>query len=232
MNPNPCTVVRTNPHPGRGTVLVLGTPRGGTSVVAGICHMLGIPMGLDIDPSNMEDRRFRTLGARSDRRVAAAEFFDDLHRTTPLAGVKDPAAIDWLPDVYQDIADPVLVVVSRDVYAVAQREHVSGMDFFPALHGAIRRKYAVLDLVEKVTAPLIVVSYERLIEDPHDAIESLSQFLCGEVVTELVAHVASLVKPHADMPNDVNFVACRAEFEAGEPGNHVGRLPEPRLQAS
>ena len=59
--PSPCLVVRENPHPGHGTVLVLGTPRGGTSVVAGICHMLGVPMGLEIDRSNMEDLRFRAL---------------------------------------------------------------------------------------------------------------------------------------------------------------------------
>ena len=211
--PDPCTVVRTNPHPGRGSVLVLGTPRGGTSVVAGICHMLGVPMGRDIDASNMEDREFRRLRTLPFSGERTSAFFAELRRENPIAGVKDPAAIDWLPEHYQVVPEPVLVVVSRDVYAVAQREEVSGSAFFDALQGAIGRKYAVLDFVQRVTDPLMVVSYERLMHDPRHAVESLAQFLLGGIDRELVDRIVPLVQPHADMPNDVNFVAGRADYE-------------------
>jgi hypothetical protein len=211
--PDPCTVVRTNPHPGRGSVLVLGTPRGGTSVVAGISHMLGVPMGIDIDPSNMEDRAFRALVTGPACAEQSAAFFAELHHGHRLAGVKDPTAIDWLPSVYHTVPDPVLVVVSRDVYAVAQREEACGSQFLDALHGAIRRKYAVLDFVERVADPLIVVSYERLMDDPRHAVESLARFLLGGIDRELVDRIVPLVRPHTDMPNDVNFVAARADHE-------------------
>lgn len=211
--PDPCSVVRHNPHPGQGSVLVLGTPRGGTSVVAGICHMLGAPMGIDIDPSNMEDRAFRALASRPDREERSASFFAELHQGNRLAGVKDPAVMDWLPSVYHTVPDPLLVTVSRDVYAVAQREEVSGSEFFDALHCAIRRKYAVLEFVERVADPLIVVSYERLMDDPRHAVESLARFLLGGSNGELVDRIVPLVRPHADMPNEVNFVAARADYE-------------------
>jgi hypothetical protein len=138
--------------------------------------MLGAPMGIDIDPSNMEDRAFRALATGPACAEQSAAFFAELHHGHRLAGVKDPTAIDWLPSVYHTVPDPVLVVVSRDVYAVAQREEACGSQFLDALHGAIRRKYAVLDFVERVADPLIV-------------------------------------RPHADMPNDVNFVAARADYE-------------------
>ena len=211
--PDPCTVVRTNPHPGRGSVLVLGTPRGGTSVVAGICHMLGVPMGRDIDASNMEDREFRRLRTLPFSGERTSAFFADLRRENPIAGVKDPAAIDWLPEHYHVVPEPVLVVVSRDVYAVAQREEVSGSTFFDALQGAIRRKYAVLDFVQRVADPLIVVSYERLMQDPELAVRSLAEFLGVGVESELIGRIVSRVRPHADMPNDVNFVSARVEYE-------------------
>jgi len=211
--PNPCKVVRANPHPGRGTVLVLGTPRGGTSVVAGICHLLGVPMGRDIDPSNMEDRAFRQLCTVTPADVRAVSFFAELRRGNRIVGVKDPAVIDWLPQLYHVVPEPVLVVVSRDVYAAAQREEVAGSEFFEALESTIRRKYAILELVRAVTDPLIVVSYERLMQNPQRAVESLSTFLGMEPDGELVERIVARVNPHADMPYDVNFVTARAEYE-------------------
>jgi len=211
--PNPCSVVRENPHHGRGTVLVLGTPRGGTSVVSGICHMLGVPMGLEIDRSNMEDLRFRTLLNSEHRSELAPAYFQELHQLGPIVGAKDPVAIDHLTDVYPRIPLPILVVVSRDVYATAQREVVEGHEFFEILRTTVRRKYAVLDFISTVNDPLIVVSYERLMQDPLAAVRSIARFLIGAVPERLLRLTATLVQPHADMPHDVDFVAERRGYE-------------------
>lgn len=211
--PNPCSVVRDNAHPGRGTVLVLGTPRGGTSVVAGICHMLGVPMGLDIDPSNMEDREFRQVLEGRDVSSVAARYLTQAHRRHSLVGVKSPVVIDRLSDFYASVVDPVLVVVSRDVYATAQREECSGHEFFTSLREAIRRKFAVLDFVEATDAPLVVVAYERLIQDPRIAVETLARFITGSIDDHLVRHIVGLVRPHADMPREVDFVQARLDHE-------------------
>jgi hypothetical protein len=214
--PDACSVVRANPHPGRGTVLVLGTPRGGTSVVAGICHMLGVSMGLDIDPSNMEDTGFRALRCDPERVRKGSEFFRALKSGNVIAGVKDPALADWIEECYPLVPEPVLVLVSRDVYATAQREESSSSALFASLHEVIRRKYKLLEFVEPLDSPLIVLSYERLLNDPARAVMSLAQFLVGGVNDELVAHIAKLVRPHADMPNELNFVAARREYESAQ----------------
>jgi len=214
--PDPCSVVRANPHPGHGTVLVLGTPRGGTSVVAGICHMLGVPMGLNIDPSNMEDRNFRALRCDPERVRKGSEFFRALKSGNVIAGVKDPALADWIEDCYPLVPDPVIVLVSRDVYATAQREECSGNDLFVSLHEVIRRKFKLLNFVEPLDSPLIVLSYERLLTDPLLAVESLAQFLVGGVNDQLIARTARLVRPHVDMPNELNFVVARREYESAQ----------------
>lgn len=211
--PNPCSVVRGNAHPGRGTVLVLGTPRGGTSVVAGICHMLGVPMGIDIDESNMEDREFRRILAGGDVRTGAREYFTRARHRRSLVGVKSPVVIDRLGEFYSAVTEPVLVVVSRDVYATAQREECSGQEFFASLREVIRRKFAVLDFVEETDAPLLVVSYERLLQDPDRAVGSLALFITGSHDQDLVGRTAALVRPHVDMPREVNFVRARLDHD-------------------
>ena len=211
--PNPCSVVRENPHPGQGMVLVLGTPRGGTSVVAGICHVLGVPMGVNLDRSNVEDRLFHDMLASSEIMHLVQSYVADVTSEKQLVGVKNPAMIDRLAEFYGCIPNPLLVVVSRDVFATAQREECSGEAFMTGLRAAIRRKYAILEFVESVEDPLIVVSYERLLSDPGAATEALSQFIHGQANPRLIELAATLVRPNADMPNDVDFVEARERYE-------------------
>lgn len=211
--PGPCSVVRENPHPGRGTVLVLGTPRGGTSVVAGICHMIGVPMGLDIDHSNVEDREFRRIMQSDERTQLLPGFLERLHNSAPIAGAKDPTVIDHLHEVTELLPDPVYVVASRDVYTATQREVVEGHDFVQCLRSTMKRKYAIIDFVESTRHPVIVVSYERLMQDPIAAIRSLGDFLMGGVTEQLIRRTAGMVRPHADMPNDVDFVDSRTRYD-------------------
>jgi hypothetical protein len=121
--------------------------------------------------------------------------------------------IDHLAEFYSVIPEPVLIVVSRDVYATAQREEVSGNEFLSSLREAIRRKHAIFEFVERATAPLLVVSYERLMTEPVRAVESIARFLIGTVDADLVRLASEGIRHHADMPNDINFVDARLRYE-------------------
>jgi hypothetical protein len=200
------TVLRPNLNPGHGTVLVLGIPRGGTSVVAGICHMLGVEMGIDIDPSNMEDKIFHQLLMNEHFPEGLADYFADLRRDRKIAGVKNPVIVDFLPTIWSLVPEPILVFVTRDVFAAAQREESTGRDFLETLQAAVQRKYTILDFVRQSDAPLLVITYERLMENPHAAVASLGEFLLGNEANSLIDEIVKLVVPHADMPNDVNFL--------------------------
>lgn len=213
MGPQPCSVIRENDYPGQGTVLVLGTSRGGTSVVAGICQMLGVSMGRDIDRSNIEDQRFHAILHGSEIAAATAEYFSWQAVGGRLNGVKNPVMIDRLAEYYSVIPNPVLVVVTRDVLATAQREEVSGHELLASLCSAVRRKYAIFEFVESVSEPLIFVSYERLIADPRVAVAALSSFLLGAVDEQLVARTSGLVRPNCEMPDDVDFIFEREQYE-------------------
>ena len=66
-------------------------------------------MGLNIDPSNMEDRNFRALRCDPERVRKGSEFFRALKSGNVIAGVKDPALADWIEDCYPLVTDPVIV---------------------------------------------------------------------------------------------------------------------------
>ena len=211
--PRAITIRHDNPHKDRGTVVVLGTPRGGTSVVAGICHMLGAEMGVDIDPSNMEDREFHRILTGEGSISEMPELLRKLHTKRSLAGLKNPIAIDRLHEFLPYVAEAVFVVVLRDAFAVAQREQQGGQEFDGAVRRALLRQSAIFDFAESVHLPICFLSYERLLMDPLSAVAGLANFLLSHVDDVLVKAASELVLPHADMPREVDFVAARRELD-------------------
>ena len=91
-------------------------------------------MGLDLDHSNVEDRRFQELLASQDIVVETTSYFAELTNSRRVSGVKNPVIIDRLSEFYSVIQNPILVVVARDVVAVAQREESCGHDLLESLH--------------------------------------------------------------------------------------------------
>jgi hypothetical protein len=175
--------------------------------------MLGVSMGEDIDRSNVEDRRFQVLLEAPDLVAATEEYFSERTVDRPLNGIKNPVMIDRLAEYFAVIPIPILVVVTRDVLATAQREEISGSELLRGLHSAVRRKYAILEFVEGVAEPLILVSYERLIADPRAAVTALSNFLLGTADEHLVEKTSYLVRRNCDMPDEVDFVDEREQYE-------------------
>jgi hypothetical protein len=93
-------------------VLVLGSGRCGTSIVAGVLHKLGVPMGerlMPSSPSNIhghfEDLDFHTINKQYvDHEISLRVFVECLHtlmisraKTFDLWGLKDPRVCDVLP---------------------------------------------------------------------------------------------------------------------------------------
>jgi hypothetical protein len=91
---------------------------------------------------------------------------------------------------------------------------VSGVGFFEGLEAAIRRKYEIHTFVKQVDAPLLIVSYERLLQDPRCAVEGLATFLVNHASSDRISAVTELIKPHARMPEEVDFVAACSKLES------------------
>lgn len=130
------------------TVVVLGMHRSGTSMVAGVCHFLGIMMGEDLVVGNTkeqpggyyEDRDIMMINERmlsnagggwshppdSNQLLDAGEqmaeeiksLIKDRDSKYPIWGWKDPRTCLTLPAYMPHLAQPVFVVVKRDKESV------------------------------------------------------------------------------------------------------------------
>lgn len=209
VKPKPIHVLVPNLHPRFGTVIVIGQPRGGTSVISGLCHLIGAQMGSDIDPSNMEDQIFGKISPSSDRQTLIRSAIDSLASLGPLKGFKDPLVINYLHEILPLTDLPILVFVMRDVVAIAESETHRGQKFIEALQIADERRRRTVDFILEATndeIPSCAISYERLLVEPETAFIQLSDFLIGHTDPKLLSLIPRLVLPNSQMPKEIDFV--------------------------
>ena len=177
------------------TVVVLGAARGGTSMVAGILRILGVDMGVDLDPSNNEDRAF--LGHRGNRVIfndktndaARGAYLDRIRahielraRSSALWGWKDPMASYYIRDVAGLLPSPVFIAITRDLAAIAIRENHAEKPtnpasvpayFMNAAHDYIR----IVQFLATNTYPALLLSYERSLRQPRNIVAAIRDFV-------------------------------------------------------
>lgn len=165
------------------TVIVVGMPRGGTSLAASILDALGVFMGPQDDlirGGGFENRVFM----ESDR-DAWVSTTNKLNAKCDIWGFKNPRVIEFIQSLPSNIRNPHLLIVSRDPFAVAQRWLSIGHDsrglpirsFSDAYRATCDYALQLVDLFVADRRPRMAVSYERMIHEPLVTIRSISQWL-------------------------------------------------------
>ncbi len=184
----------TSPPPPQRTLVIAGTPRGGTTMLAECLATLGVPMGVPVPPPmeqfNFEDPEFQTLLHReSPGEVALPELRALVLRRNldhALWGFKLPTALNSLDVLEQELRNPQFILVFRDVVAVSSREVVSvGFDAMHAMRRALVWQERMLDFVENTTARCLLISYEKALQFPSLALDLLISW-CGLEPTQAV----------------------------------------------
>ena len=206
MQRNVSVILRSNTNHERGCAVVLGVPRGGTSVVSGICHIIGFQMGLNIDPSNMECLEVIRMNKEENFQVKFSGYIKKCERNNLQFGFKDPTAIDWLGQVVDLIPNPIFIYVSRDIVASAERERLAGSEIQRTLHMTALRTKQIVSFLLNQSNPTILISYERLLLDPVRGFSEIAEFLIGDQLVETAQHASQFVKTSADMPSQINFL--------------------------
>jgi len=168
------------PIVGPKTALVFGATRGGTSVIAGAVRGFGFFMGDNL-PVNNEDADFvrKPIAAMKATIQQRNESFGNW-------GWKYPMAAAYLDELLPGIRNPVLIVVCRDIAAVASwqkgnlRKRVSA-----GLEYALLQNQKNLLLSLRWRLPSLFVSYERATGDASSFVSELGEFLgCSLAVDE------------------------------------------------
>jgi hypothetical protein len=188
----PATVI----HPPRGagarTLCVLGAPRGGTTMVAGLLRNLGVYMGEDLAPGTTEDRAFTShrgmrniftdvamIAQKRAYLAQVAKLIEARNGAHQLWGWKDPIAISYLADIYLLLRSPHFVFVTRDPGAVAQREMMvqPTSNVLAHLKGIVSAYSRTVDFLAGRSAPTLMLSYERTLRNPRAAAAALMDFV-------------------------------------------------------
>jgi hypothetical protein len=195
------------------TICVLGAPRGGTSMVAGILRRLGVFMGSRIDESSNEDLAFlahdgmRELFQQPERADDKARYLKDVIATihdrstnNDVWGWKDPISAFYLQDLLPHLTNPCFIVVTRDPAAIVQRERLeeglTGHRNLLAYLRLISEVYAnIAKLVDQRSRPTLLISYERALRAPHEAGRAIAGFVGFDAPADFDDWVADYVTP-------------------------------------
>jgi len=155
------------------TVVILGVPRGGTTMVAGVAQRCGLFIGDNL-PANLEDQRF----VRNDA-SGLDEIVSQSNQQRSVWGWKYPRAADYLSELLPKLRNPRLVMIWRDPLAIASRGVSRGDTVERSLRRVASLQSQNIRLIQEARCPILHVSYEKAISDPLPFIESLATFIGG-----------------------------------------------------
>ncbi|MBZ9733300.1 hypothetical protein LB515_08685 [Mesorhizobium sp. CA15] len=162
---------------GTATIVVVGAPRSGTSMVAATLDSLGVYLGAQADKAVFEDLEFAdAIENAPDELPAMIGRYNSVHNVW---GFKRPMAFQSVGSYLHLFREPRLVIPFRDPVAIAKREEISMVcEFRDQLRRAVELNLEIVNLIEKLTVPALLVSYEKAIFQPASFVAALADF-CG-----------------------------------------------------
>ena len=163
--------------PSPGTYVVLGAPRGGTSMLSGALHISGVPMGETLTAATYEDTAL--IRAISTHNIDHVKTLIKRREQQHLQwGWKQPKDFEYFfREVMPLLACPRLLVVFRDLMAVGNRNRISaGSDLFQSMRATSGAYSAIIAGLAAVQCPIMLLSYEKALLRPAVVVEALLEF--------------------------------------------------------
>ncbi len=211
----------------RFSVIVLGTPQGGTTMIARVLHALGVFIGNDLQ-AVYEDPEIIQAFADYYR----DQCYDMTSLQTLIAsrneqydvwGWKYPTQ-PW-PELYELHNAPRYLLIQRDVAAIAARR-AARMPAAPTnmLGSIMTLQQQLIDFAVECGRPVMLASYEKALLKPKELVEQIVDFLLPYQPDE--QQIEAAMQVIAPSP-DAYFTGRRryrieGEFEGIEQGHLVG----------
>ena len=158
------------------TVIVLGVARSGTSMLANILVQLGLFMGERRDGIVFEDVDLAEAFEQGNLDQARS-IIDRRNQSHASWGWKRPEAFKYLAPHLSAFRNPCLIVTIRDILAIGLRNVIStGLEPEVALKDAQARYAALLQFLDQVSIPTLLISYEKALLNAPAVIERIAEF--------------------------------------------------------
>ena len=177
-------------HADPKTVVIIGAPRGGTSMVAGTVRELGINLGQRLG-ENHEDPKF--LKKDLDHIRDAIALRNEQNETW---GWKMPHSTEYIDEIEEDLRNPHVIMVWRNTLATSiSQVNRSGSDIHTALQFSTNRVQDMVDKVAKLSCPVLLVDYDRATVYKEDFIDALAEFVGAEMNDEMRQNCLRFIDP-------------------------------------
>lgn len=177
-------------HSSPKTVVIMGAPRGGTSMVAGTVRELGINLGKRLG-ENHEDPRFLTT-----ERAKLLKVIGERNEQNDDWGWKMPHSIDYIDEIEDELRNPHFILVWRNVLATAiSQVNRSDTDLNNALQFSMERQGTMVEKAEKLKGPIMFVDYDRAISNKQDFVDAVSGYLGVDLTDEIRRNCMRFIDP-------------------------------------
>ena len=160
------------------TVIVLGVPRGGTSMVSGVLAKLGVFMGSQDKLEPFYENTELGLCCKLKDKKKAQKTIAIYNDKYAIWGIKifPKAWLFWFSRAY--FRHPIYIVVFRDILAIAKRQVVSlDKSLLTEMFKALWFNGCLLVFLRFNKKPTLIISYEKTLLFPESFVEELCSFL-------------------------------------------------------
>jgi hypothetical protein len=201
---------------------VLGLPRGGTTMTARLVEAAGVFIGDNL-PVTAEDPEFvRILKEVRPDHQAFREAVAKREVAHRLWGFKAPFRNHW--DLLETLNNVRFIAVFRDLFAVANRNHISvdaDITASMAANGSLCQE--IIRFVGKTRHPVFLFSYEKALLSPAALSKALAEFIGNEATEETLAKMTAIIQP-----NEARYVSAH-DPAAVKTSIHIDILEPERL---
>lgn len=164
--------------PDKRTIVVVGTPRSGTSLVAGSLAHLGLFMGDKAVAPVYEDHRLcKAFEGDSKTDEDPSDILHEYNEANDVWGFKRPAALHYLQTIHDTVRNPIYIVIFRDLFAIANRNKISmNTDIVTNMKRTLKEYKAIVTFLEKANPRALLVSNEKILHDKENFVHAVNSF--------------------------------------------------------
>ncbi len=176
-------------------IVVIGTARGGTSMVAGVLAKLGLFMGDKAVPPVFEDVHLSELIESGDdvATLIAINAYKDKYKKF---GWKRPSSIDNLDKVNEIFDRPKNIFIFKDIFSIANRNSISmDSDTIQGMENALNQYSKVISFIKKNEPDAMLVSYEKVMMNREEFVRQLDGFCNLDASENSVLNAIGFIDP-------------------------------------
>ena len=167
------------------TIVVVGIARGGTSMVVGSLHHMGVFTGLKSVPPVFEDVYLSTA-IESNNENDIDTIIDKYNSKYKIWAYKRPLLINNLEKMHLKFRNPIYLFIFKDIGSIATRNNISmNAEIIQNIKSAQNDYQKIIDFLSSTNnINGMILSYEKIMNNKNDFIESLIELLGAKNITK------------------------------------------------